>query len=75
MRRFAKLLDDAFYSGGSGRGLHFSFHTDLTRTQQRVAEDGGKQQPLHASADPRFFWNKALLQPLIGARRPGIAWS
>lgn len=65
--KFCKLLDDAFFAEGSGRGLHFSFDTDLTQTQQRVAEATDSSRSLHASADLRFFWNKTLLKPLIDA--------
>ena len=73
--RYLNLLRDAFNGSGSGRGLHFSFDVNITQTQQRAAQlatdAGATAKLLHATADPRFFWNQSLLQPLIGAIREG----
>ena len=69
--RYLNLLRDAFNGSGSGRGLHFSFDANITQTQQRAArlaaDAGAAAKPLYASAEPRFFWNQKLLQPVIGA--------
>ena len=69
--RYLNLLRDAFNGSGSGRGLHFSFDTNITQTQQRAArvaaDPGAAAKSLHATAETRFFWNQTLLQPLIGA--------
>ena len=69
-RRYTALLSDAFAVSGSGRGLHFCFDTDLTHTQQRAADLGEPSKPLHATADPRFFFNKSLLKPIVSERTP-----
>ena len=56
---------------GAGRNLFFSYGADLTLHSQRqadvMADPVSAAKPLHARADKRFFWNKALAKPLIEA--------
>eukprot|EP01094_Clydonella_sp_ATCC50884_P017207 TRINITY_DN2953_c0_g1_i1.p1 TRINITY_DN2953_c0_g1~~TRINITY_DN2953_c0_g1_i1.p1 ORF type:complete len:582 (+),score=174.38 TRINITY_DN2953_c0_g1_i1:28-1746(+) len=46
--------------------FYYSFDFDITNSMQRQA-DADLSLPLHQRADPRFFWNKAIVQPLIDA--------
>ena len=72
--RYIELLKDAVDSKGSGRGLFFSYGADLTLTQQRVAilaeNAEWTGQPLWKRADTRFFWNRKLALPFMGAPPP-----
>lgn len=56
---------------GTGRNLYFCYGESLTLTSQRVdairSDPATARLPLHARADPRFFWNRSLCQPLIEA--------
>ena len=76
--RYVRLLRRALDPRGAGGCLYFSHGADLTRSTQAALEGGTASTPqhLHASADPRFFWNAALAAPLlkseIGAH-PGLA--
>ncbi|KAK9809957.1 hypothetical protein WJX72_002549 [[Myrmecia] bisecta] len=69
--RYIELLEHALDPLGAGRGLFFSYGSDITLTQQRyatlVAENAMAAKPLAARADPRFFWNKVLARPLTEA--------
>ena len=67
--RYAALLRYAIDPSGAGKGLFFSYAADLTLTQQRYADlDASvKTKPLHARADQRFFFNRQLVTPLLGA--------
>ena len=87
--RYVRLLRRALDPRGAGGGLYFSHGADLTRSTQAAAAaaaaaagPGGDPspaaapRPLHASADPRFFWNGALAAPLLGSEigpHPGLA--
>ena len=70
MCRYAALLRYATHPSGAGKGLFISYGTDLTLTQQRYTQinekEGAGSMPLHARADPRFFFNRQLLAPLLG---------
>ncbi|BBM96933.1 phosphatidylinositol 4-phosphatase [Marchantia polymorpha subsp. ruderalis] len=48
-------------------GLYFSYEVDLTLNAQRAHDlaDQRVSQPLWKQADPRFLWNKHLLEELI----------
>ncbi|CAM6083198.1 unnamed protein product [Calypogeia fissa] len=48
-------------------GLYFSYEVDLTLNSQRAHDlaDRRVAQPLWKQADPRFLWNKHLLEELI----------
>lgn len=50
------------------RSLYFSYEHDLTHTAQRIATRVQRAQPLWRRAEPRFFFNRAVSEPLIGAR-------
>jgi hypothetical protein len=73
-RRLVTLLEDAVDPQGSGRSLYFAYGADVTLTSQRsaaVLSDAAlSAKPLWARADNRFFWNRQLAKPLIGAVRP-----
>jgi SacI homology domain len=68
--RYLELLKEAFNPGTAGLGQYFSYETDLTLTQQRaaaLAEDAvSGAKPAWGRADARFFFNRAISQPLIG---------
>ncbi|KAG9453480.1 hypothetical protein H6P81_006384 [Aristolochia fimbriata] len=48
-------------------GLYFSYETDLTLNLQRTCKlpPGRMSKPLWKQADPRFVWNRSLLEELI----------
>ncbi|XP_068636738.1 phosphoinositide phosphatase SAC8 isoform X2 [Aristolochia californica] len=48
-------------------GLYFSYETDLTLNLQRTCKlpQGRMSKPLWKQADPRFVWNRSLLEELI----------
>lgn len=50
------------------RCLYFSYEHDITHTAQRIATRVQRAQPLWRSSEPRFFFNRAPSEPLIGAR-------
>ena len=57
---------------GAGKGLFFSYDADLTLSQQQYDKlaAGGKleNRPLYDRTDPRFFFNRQLVLPLLGTR-------
>lgn len=69
--RYIDLLRTALNPAEAGRGLYFSYGADLTLTQQRHAEAQAKGEKagrlMGERAEPRFFWNRHLLAPFIGA--------
>lgn len=68
--RIVELIEDATDPSIFGQRFYYSYGTDVTLTQQRwtsLQEAGEGHKPQWASADRRFFWNKFLTQPLIGA--------
>ncbi|XP_047178432.1 phosphoinositide phosphatase SAC8 isoform X2 [Vigna umbellata] len=48
-------------------GLYYSYETDITLNLQRRSKlvDGWTSKPIWKQADPRFVWNKHLLEELI----------
>ena len=70
VHRYAKLLSYAVDPSGAGRGLFFSYSTDLTLTQQRYttlqADASASKKTLWSRADPRFFFNRQLTSVLTG---------
>ncbi|KAK7294712.1 hypothetical protein RJT34_17605 [Clitoria ternatea] len=48
-------------------GLYYSYETDITLNLQRRSTlvEGWRSKPLWKQADPRFVWNKHLLEELI----------
>ncbi|KAF9665218.1 hypothetical protein SADUNF_Sadunf16G0099700 [Salix dunnii] len=48
-------------------GLYYSYETDITLNLQRRCKlaEGWMSKPIWKSADPRFVWNKSLLDELI----------
>uniref|UniRef100_A0A7N0VEA0 SAC domain-containing protein n=1 Tax=Kalanchoe fedtschenkoi TaxID=63787 RepID=A0A7N0VEA0_KALFE len=48
-------------------GLYYSYDTDMTVNLQRRVKlaDGWSRKPLWKQADPRFVWNRNLLEELI----------
>lgn len=48
-------------------GLYYSYETDITLNLQRRCKlaEGWMSKPIWKSADPRFVWNKSLLEELI----------
>lgn len=57
--------------------LWFSYGLDLTNTLQRQQEleergEGQGHRPMWQRADDRFFWNKFLMQRMIGITENGI---
>lgn len=69
--RLLRLLESAVNPKVNGRTMYFSYGADITQTTQRAAALAASKEeaskPLALRADPRFFWNKALLAPLLGA--------
>ncbi|XP_040372338.1 phosphoinositide phosphatase SAC8 isoform X2 [Rosa chinensis] len=55
-------------------GLYFSYETDLTLNFQRRRKliEGWMAKPLWKQADPRFVWNKNLLDELIEFKLDGF---
>lgn len=51
-------------------GLYYSYAMDLTLNLQRACKliGGRLQKPLWKQADPRFVWNRSLLEELIEAK-------
>ncbi|KAH9311622.1 hypothetical protein KI387_026657, partial [Taxus chinensis] len=51
-------------------GLYYSYGTDLTLNVQRIynLEALKKRRPLWKQADPRFLWNRSLIEELIEAK-------
>lgn len=51
-------------------GLYFSYQTDLTLNAQRTHNFEGlrKIPPLWKQADPRFLWNRSLIEELLEAK-------
>lgn len=68
--RLLRLLESAVNPKVNGRTMYFSYSADITQTTQRAATLAASKEeaskPLALRADPRFFWNKALLAPLLG---------
>ena len=68
--RLLRLLESAVNPKVNGRTMYFSYTADITQTTQRAAALAASKEeaskPLALRADPRFFWNKALLAPLLG---------
>jgi hypothetical protein len=64
-------LRDAISPTGTGRGLHFAYHSDLTLSAQRLADalaDPATADKAPARrADKAYFWNRTLAKPLLGA--------
>jgi hypothetical protein len=50
-------------------GIYFSYSHDLTHSMQRISQmkPEEKSGPLWARVDPRFWWNRALVQDLVQA--------
>ncbi|OVA02719.1 Synaptojanin [Macleaya cordata] len=48
-------------------GLYYSYETDLTLNLQKICKlaEGRTRKPLWKQADPRFVWNRNLLEDLI----------
>ncbi|XP_077214691.1 SAC domain-containing protein 8 [Tasmannia lanceolata] len=48
-------------------GLYYSYESDLTLNLQRTCKltEGRTSKPLWKQADPRFVWNKSLMEELI----------
>jgi hypothetical protein len=64
--RYVALLRRGLDPSRAGRGLFFSYGADLTLTSQAAAKrDANAPTTLHARADPAFWWNKALAEPLL----------
>jgi hypothetical protein len=67
--------------GVAGRGLYFSYGYDVTHNQQGAAlaaasNAGGNwatQLPVQR-ANPRFFWNRAMVMPLLVAAKGVERW-
>lgn len=59
-----------------GRGVYFSYGGDITLTQQRYeaarADPQFAGRPAWQRAEPAFFWNRHLAQPLIGVSAWGL---
>lgn len=57
---------------GTGRGLHFAYHADLTLSAQRLADalaaEGAAGRAACRRADRSYFWNRTLAKPVMGAR-------
>lgn len=72
--RYAKLLRYALDPAGAGQGLFFSYNTNLTLSEQRVAERNADTPTKQAwqQAEPRFFWNRFLAQPLTESPAPEV---
>lgn len=66
-------LRDAISPTGTGRGLHFAYHSDLTLSAQRLADalaaPGAEGRAPCRRADRAYFWNRALAKPAMGAPR------
>ncbi|GBF98164.1 hypothetical protein Rsub_10576 [Raphidocelis subcapitata] len=70
-QRLLSYLRDAINPTGTGRGLFFSYGSDLTLSAQRLADalaapDAAGKAPARR-ADPSFFWNRTLAKPLLDA--------
>lgn len=62
--RYLKLLNLGF----SEHSFFFSYNSDITVTQQRLAKISSKQltnDPVWSRADLRFFWNRDLVEDLV----------
>ncbi|GLI62382.1 hypothetical protein VaNZ11_005001 [Volvox africanus] len=72
-RQLLALLRDAVDPAGSGRGIYFSHFYDLTLTAQRIADvdadAAAAAAPIASTvrADPRFWYNRVLAEPLLHA--------
>lgn len=68
--RYAGLLRYAVDPAGAGKGLYFSYGTDLTLTQQRQTtlanDESSNSTSLADRADQRFFFNRQLTLLLKG---------
>lgn len=55
-------------------GLYYSYETDITLNLQRRCKlaEGWMSKPIWKSADPRFVWNKSLLDELIEFKLDGF---
>ncbi|CAI9097257.1 OLC1v1033642C1 [Oldenlandia corymbosa var. corymbosa] len=55
-------------------GLYYSYETDITLNLQRRCKlaDGWMGKPLWKQADPRFVWNRNLLEELIETKLDGF---
>ena len=55
--------------------FYYCPQADITNTMQRQQSLAatGKDTPLWARADDRFFWNKTMLQDLIDSKVDGCA--
>ncbi|XP_010528958.1 PREDICTED: phosphoinositide phosphatase SAC8 isoform X2 [Tarenaya hassleriana] len=55
-------------------GLYYSYETDLTLNLQRRYKlaEGWMRKPLWKQADPRFVWNRHLLEELIECKLDGF---
>eukprot|EP01025_Chloroclados_australasicus_P051158 TRINITY_DN5950_c0_g1_i6.p1 TRINITY_DN5950_c0_g1~~TRINITY_DN5950_c0_g1_i6.p1 ORF type:complete len:540 (-),score=59.44 TRINITY_DN5950_c0_g1_i6:16-1635(-) len=65
----ADVFKAAFEPKQFGQGLYFSYNFDLTLNQQKMQEVLSDPllcaQSMYKRADERFFWNRAMVQPLI----------
>ncbi|KAK1321287.1 Phosphoinositide phosphatase SAC8 [Acorus calamus] len=68
---FMSLLRDV----ESTPGLFYSYDTDLTVNLQRACRlaEGREGKPLWKQADPRFVWNRYLLEEMIECKLDGFA--
>ncbi|KAI3408591.1 uncharacterized protein J3R85_020216 [Psidium guajava] len=69
---FQEKKDEAYFMSllklvESTPGLYYSYETDITLNLQRRFKlaDGWMKKPIWKQADPRFVWNKNLLEELI----------
>ncbi|KAK3406844.1 hypothetical protein EUGRSUZ_K02976 [Eucalyptus grandis] len=69
---FQEKKDEAYFMTllklvESTPGLYYSYETDITLNLQRRFKlaDGWMKKPIWKQADPRFVWNKNLLEELI----------
>jgi len=69
-RRLLSYLRDAINPEGTGRGLHFAHHLDLTLSAQRLADALADPATADKSparrADRSYWWNRTLAKPLTG---------
>ena len=69
-----KLLKYAVDPSGAGQGLYYSYNTNLTLSEQRNSQQKADDSSKLAwqQAEPRFFWNRFLAQPLTGAHESSV---
>lgn len=69
-RRYLSLLRAGVDPEQHGGSVYFSYGGDITLTQQRYdavrADPKNASRPAWQRADPAFFWNRHLAQPLLG---------